>query len=296
MNEQQQGNIQQQQVNPRGNQLPIAARPQQRARQRERNINAASQYSSNEIQGILRAIEAILPVHGEEWEEVAQIHAQHFPTMQRTSDSIKRKFQALYRSKKPTGDPFCPPEVRKAKQLRHDIVTKSEISSAEGNDDDRDGSFVDDPDDVIAPILNSEDEEEPQHRDIARNEPTNRTPRQDQPVNLPDTISSIVSSRRSTNSSGKKGKEDLIEIFTMKMLQRETDRADDDVRYKREREERAEEMRLMREEEERRRRHEYQMKQEELAMRREEMKVAAEARREEMKMFMMMMMQGKGDK
>lgn len=296
MNEQQQVNPQQQQVNPRGNQLPIAGRPQQRARQRERNINAASQYSSNEIQGILRVIEAILPVHGEEWEEVAQIHAQHFPTMQRTSDSIKRKFQALYRSKKPTGDPFCPPEVRKAKQLRHDIVTKSEISSAEGNDDDRNGSFEDDPDDATAPILNSEDEEEPQHRDIARNEPTNRTPRQDQPVNLPDTISSIVSSRRSTNSSGKKGKEDLIEIFTMKMLQRETDRADDDVRYKREREERAEEMRLMREEEERRRRHEYQMKQEELAMRREEMKVAAEARREEMKMFMMMMMQGKGDK
>ncbi|MFN9981019.1 MAG: hypothetical protein ACK53Y_13920, partial [bacterium] len=98
------------------------------------------------------------------------------------------------------------------------------------------GSFVDDPDDVIAPILNSEDEEEPQHRDIARNEPTNRTPRQDQPVNLPETISAIVSSRRNTNSSGKKGKEDLIEIFTMKMLQRETDRADDDVRYKTERE------------------------------------------------------------
>jgi len=171
----------------------------------------------------LRVIEAILPVHGEEWEEVAQIHAENFPTMQRTSDSINRKFQALYRSKKPTGDPFCPPEVRKAKQLRHDIVTKSEISSAEGNDDDRDGSFVDDLDDVIAPILNSEDEEEPQHRDIARNEPTNRTPRQDQPVNLLETISSIVSSRRSTNSSGKKGKEDLIEIFTMKMPQRLTD-------------------------------------------------------------------------
>ena len=112
----------------------------------------------------------------------------------------------------------------------------------------------DDPDEATAPILNSEDEEETQRRDvarneprdIARNEPTNQTPRQDQPVNLPETISSIVSSRRSTNSSGKKGKEDLIEIFTMKMLQRETDRADDDVRDKREREERAKEMRLMR--------------------------------------------------
>jgi len=215
MNEQQQVNPQQQQVNPRGNQLPIAGRPQQRARQRERNINAASQYSSHEIQGILQVIEAILPVRCEVLEEVAQIHAQNFPTMQRTSDSIKRKFQALYRSKKPTGDPFCPPEVRKAKQLQHDIVNKSEISSAEGNDDDRDGLFEDDPDDVTAPILNSEDEEEPQHHDVACNEPTNQTPRQDQPVNLPETISSIVSSRRSTNSSGKKGKEVLYEIFTM---------------------------------------------------------------------------------
>ena len=53
MNEQQQGNNQQQQVNPRGNQLPIAGRPQQHARQRERNVNTASQYSSHEIQGIL---------------------------------------------------------------------------------------------------------------------------------------------------------------------------------------------------------------------------------------------------
>jgi hypothetical protein len=161
--------------------------------------------------------------------------------MQQTSDSIKRKFQALYRSKMPTGDPFCPSEVRKAKQLWHDKVNKSEISSAEGNDDDHDGPFEDDPDDVTAPILNSEDEEEPQRHDVARNEPreiahnepTNRMPRQDQPVNLPETISSIVSSRRSTNSSGKKGKEDLIEIFTMKMLQCKTDRADDDVGYKR---------------------------------------------------------------
>ena len=124
MNEQQQVNPQQQQVNPRGNQLPIAGRPQQRARQRERNINAASQYSSHEIQGILQVIEAILPIHCEVLEEVAQIHAQNFPTMQQTSDSIKRKLQALYRSKKPTGDPFCPPEVRKAKQLRHDIAPR----------------------------------------------------------------------------------------------------------------------------------------------------------------------------
>jgi hypothetical protein len=75
----------------------------------------------------LRVIEAILPAHGKEWKEVAQIHAQNFPKMQQTSDSIKRKLQALYRSKKPTGDPFCPPEVRKAKQLWHDIVNKSKI-------------------------------------------------------------------------------------------------------------------------------------------------------------------------
>jgi hypothetical protein len=89
--------------------------------------NNAAQYTSTEIQGLLQVIEEILPVHGEDWEEVSQAHAANFPDMLRTAESIKRKFQALYRVKKPTGDPFCPPEVRFAKRLRHLITTKCEI-------------------------------------------------------------------------------------------------------------------------------------------------------------------------
>jgi hypothetical protein len=73
-------------------------------------------FSSTEVQGLLNVIEEILPVHGEDWEDVSQSHAANFPGSFCTSDSLKRKFQQLYRVKKLTGDPFCPPEVRKAKR------------------------------------------------------------------------------------------------------------------------------------------------------------------------------------
>jgi hypothetical protein len=85
-------------------------------------------------------IEEILPVHGEEWEDVLLSHAANFPGSHRTSDSLHRKFLQLYRVKKPTGDPFCPPDVRKAKCLCHLITTKCEIDDAEWT---RDVSFDD---------------------------------------------------------------------------------------------------------------------------------------------------------
>jgi hypothetical protein len=47
-----------------------------------------SHFSSTEVQGLLNVIEEILPVHGEEWEDVSQSHAANFPGSHCTSDSI----------------------------------------------------------------------------------------------------------------------------------------------------------------------------------------------------------------
>ncbi len=117
-------------------------RHQQQGRQREWSNTA--HFTSMEVQGLLNVIEEILPVHGEEWEDVSQSHAENSPNSHRTSESLKRKFQQLYRAKKPTGDPFCPPEVRMAKRLRRLITTKCEIDDAEGGPLPPDVSFDDD--------------------------------------------------------------------------------------------------------------------------------------------------------
>jgi hypothetical protein len=45
--------------------------------------NNATQYSSTEVQGQPQVIEEVLPVHGEEWEDVSQAHAANCPNSQR---------------------------------------------------------------------------------------------------------------------------------------------------------------------------------------------------------------------
>jgi hypothetical protein len=103
-----------------------------RHQQEGRRNKRTSHFSSTEVQGLLNVIEEILPVHGEEWEDVSQSHAANFPSSHHTNDSLKRKFQQLSQVKKLTGDLFFPPEVRKAKHLHHVITTKCEIDDAKG--------------------------------------------------------------------------------------------------------------------------------------------------------------------
>ena len=54
----------------------------------------------------------------------------------RNKESLKRKFRTLFITKIPTGDPNCPPEIRRAKNLYELIKKKSELS--EGDDDEED--------------------------------------------------------------------------------------------------------------------------------------------------------------
>ena len=88
-----------------------------------KNLN----YSQEETTAFLNLIEKHLPIGSEEWEVVASEHKENFPVQNRTDDSLKRKFASFYRSKVPTGDPNCPPHVRRAKHLRYQIKERSEI-------------------------------------------------------------------------------------------------------------------------------------------------------------------------
>jgi hypothetical protein len=70
---------------------------------------------------MLDAIEQILPLGPEEWEQVADTHMTAYPEFNCEVLSLQRKFQSLYNSQIPTGNPCCPAHVRKAKRLKHHI-------------------------------------------------------------------------------------------------------------------------------------------------------------------------------
>jgi len=87
------------------------------------------QYFSAEIFGLLNITKQILPVDGEDWNEVSHLHDINFPN---NGPKLKRKFQQLNHSHVQIGDPMCQPDVRRGKHLKEMIRDKAEIDSAEG--------------------------------------------------------------------------------------------------------------------------------------------------------------------
>ena len=67
------------------------------------------------LEHMLDIINDIVPIGNPDWEKVWQEHLAAYPTMERTLESLKRKFQELVHKKIPTCDPNCPLYARKAK-------------------------------------------------------------------------------------------------------------------------------------------------------------------------------------
>ena len=79
-------------------------------------------FSREELDSFLDSVEDILPLSTTQWESVVEMHSARYPDKGRTVDSLKRKFKELHIKRIPTGDPHCPPAVRRAKQLRNAII------------------------------------------------------------------------------------------------------------------------------------------------------------------------------
>ena len=73
-------------------------------------------------------MEEIIPVTATAWERVAELHLSRYPDRQRSVDSLKRKFKELHNKIVPTGNPLCPPAVRRAKRIRYLIIDKMDAS------------------------------------------------------------------------------------------------------------------------------------------------------------------------
>lgn len=92
----------------------------------------APRFSQQEKRSLVVTIRSILPIGPNAWQQVANEHNQNWPT-NRSEDSCRRQFAKLHKTKMPTGDPRCPPEVREAKQAKREIREKAEMGS--GNSD-----------------------------------------------------------------------------------------------------------------------------------------------------------------
>ena len=92
-----------------------------------------SNFSKTEINILLNIIDDVIPIGSEEWKEVERRHRQHYPQLDRSRDTLKRKFRQLYGSRPRTGNPTIPEEVRKAKDILEAIKSKQNVSDGEGS-------------------------------------------------------------------------------------------------------------------------------------------------------------------
>lgn len=97
------------------------------------NNRAHRNYTPAQVDDLLDIVASKLPCGGDEWDEVGRIYNMRHNDG-RTGEDLKNKFKKLKNSKKPTGDPNFPPEVRKAKHIQREIEDR--MSVLELNDDD----------------------------------------------------------------------------------------------------------------------------------------------------------------
>ena len=114
--------------------------------------NRGTKYHKDEIEALLDLMEDNLPIGPQEWDDVTEAHADRFLLKNRDSQSLRRKFNELVNSKKPTGDPNCPPHIRRAKMIQRQIITKSDSGGGSLNDDDL-GIGDDNEQDIIDPRI-----------------------------------------------------------------------------------------------------------------------------------------------
>jgi len=60
-------------------------------------------FSKTEINILLNIIEDVVPIGSEEWKQVETRHRQHYPQLDRSRDTLKRKFRQLCGSRPRTG-------------------------------------------------------------------------------------------------------------------------------------------------------------------------------------------------
>lgn len=86
-------------------------------------------FTQGEVDTMLELIDEARPLSYTQWELVAEEHRKFFPTTDRDAEGLRRKFNALAGRNTPTGDPFIPPDVKKAKKIRRELSEMSGLKT-----------------------------------------------------------------------------------------------------------------------------------------------------------------------
>ena len=79
-------------------------------------------FTTHELESLAEAVADIIPMSNTDWDNILEIHYANFPGLNRTSNSLKRKFQEMARMNIPTGDPNCLHHVHIAKRAYYKLV------------------------------------------------------------------------------------------------------------------------------------------------------------------------------
>ena len=80
---------------------------------------------------LLDLIEQLSPLSGEDWEALCGQFLQSHPTQGRLAAGLRKKFASLWKKNIKTGDPTCPSEVRRAKQLKRELYKAADLADLE---------------------------------------------------------------------------------------------------------------------------------------------------------------------
>jgi hypothetical protein len=124
--------------------------------------NHGAAYTDAEICSLYEIMRELEPISGQQWEIVAERHAEEWGDRNRIPESLKKKFRALVNMRAPTGDPNIPEVVFLAKQIDRKIVARLEASTGSyySADDASNSGEVPDLPPLLDDIVNFEEQEE----------------------------------------------------------------------------------------------------------------------------------------
>ena len=94
-------------------------------------------FSKEDDKVLLEYVHMIIPVSTQDWEVIADAYntcMEERASTPRTHEALKQRFKKFANAPKPTGDPQCPPNVVKAKQLSREILGKVHAGDIEDGD------------------------------------------------------------------------------------------------------------------------------------------------------------------
>lgn len=116
-------------------------------------------YSEHDIHVLLDIVDKNVPIGKNDWSRVTTEYNKYAVEKDRSTrdlEGLRIKFDRLAATKKPTGDPSCPENVRRAKRISHDIYNLAYAATVGDSGEDEDEDLAtDDAEDSTVPLTES---------------------------------------------------------------------------------------------------------------------------------------------